>query len=39
MEVDESWVPADHYIEKPVSPAELLEVVNSLIGPGAPASG
>lgn len=34
MEVDESWVPADRYIEKPISPADLLEVVDSLIGPG-----
>lgn len=37
MEVDESWVPADHYIEKPVAPAELLRLVSSLVGPGAPA--
>jgi CheY-like chemotaxis protein len=38
MEVDESWVAADHYIEKPVSPDELLRVVRSLIGPGSPES-
>jgi len=36
MEVDESWVPADHYIEKPVAPEELLRLVSTLIGPGAP---
>ncbi len=34
MEVDESWVPADRYIEKPISPADLLQAVDSLIGPG-----
>jgi putative two-component system response regulator len=34
MEVDESWVPADRYLEKPISPAELLQVVESLVGPG-----
>jgi CheY-like chemotaxis protein len=36
MEVDESWVPADHYMEKPVAPDELLEIVGGLIGPGGP---
>lgn len=36
MEVDESWVPADRYMEKPISPADLLQVVESLIGPGVP---
>jgi CheY-like chemotaxis protein len=38
MEVDESWVSADHYLEKPVAPDELLRVVDSLIGPGSPES-
>ncbi len=36
MEVDESWVPSDHYLEKPVEPAELLRVVGGLVGPGGP---
>jgi CheY-like chemotaxis protein len=35
MEVDESWVPADRYLEKPIAPEELLGVITSLIGPGA----
>jgi CheY-like chemotaxis protein len=34
MEVDESWVPADHYLEKPVDPTELLRIVGGLVGPG-----
>jgi len=34
MEVDESWVRADRYIEKPIVPTALLEEVESLIGPG-----
>ena len=34
MEVDESWVPADHYFEKPISPDALLREVGRLIGPG-----
>jgi CheY-like chemotaxis protein len=38
MEVDESWVPADRYLEKPVSPGDLLHEVNDLIGPGEPAA-
>ena len=38
MEVDESWVPADRYLEKPVSPEDLLREVADLIGPGAPGS-
>ena len=38
MEVDESWVPADRYLEKPVAPADLLRAVESLIGPGVPDS-
>lgn len=37
MEVDESWVSADRYMEKPVSPEDLLEVVAALIGPGSDA--
>jgi CheY-like chemotaxis protein len=32
MEVDESWVPCDRYIEKPIAPEELLAEVESLIG-------
>jgi CheY-like chemotaxis protein len=36
MEVDESWVAADRYLEKPVAPDELLRIVEELIGPGAP---
>ncbi|MCG6964554.1 MAG: response regulator [Acidobacteria bacterium] len=32
MEVDESWVPCDRYLEKPVSPEELLAHVAELIG-------
>lgn len=34
MEVDESWVAADRYLEKPVDPAVLLEIVESYVGPG-----
>ena len=34
MEVDESWVPADQYLEKPVSPEVLMETVGELVGPG-----
>lgn len=34
MEVDESWVPADQYLEKPIAPADLLREVAELIGPG-----
>ena len=34
MEVDESWVPADRYLEKPISPQQLLDEVCELIGPG-----
>jgi CheY-like chemotaxis protein len=34
MEVDESWVPADQYFEKPISPEALLREVGKLIGPG-----
>ncbi len=32
MEVDESWVPCDRYLEKPVSSADLLKHVSELIG-------
>jgi CheY-like chemotaxis protein len=32
MEVDESWVPCDRYMEKPVAPEKLLSEVRSLIG-------
>ncbi len=32
MEVDESWVAADRYLEKPVSPEALLAHVEELIG-------
>jgi len=34
MEVDESWVPADQYLEKPISPEALMAAVGELIGPG-----
>ncbi len=34
MEVDESWVPADQFFEKPISPEVLLCEVGKLIGPG-----
>lgn len=32
MEVDESWVPCERYLEKPVSPQDLLSAVEALIG-------
>jgi CheY-like chemotaxis protein len=32
MEVDESWVPCDRYLEKPVPPEKLLSEVEALIG-------
>ena len=32
MEVDESWVPCDRYLEKPVSPDVLLAEAKALIG-------
>jgi len=38
MEVDESWVPANRYLEKPVSPSDLLREIEALVGPGEPAS-
>lgn len=31
MEVDESWVPCDRYLEKPISPQELLDQVDELM--------
>lgn len=34
MEVDESWVPADQYLKKPISPGALMAAVHELIGPG-----
>lgn len=32
MEIDEAWVPNDRYLEKPVSPPELLAHIDELIG-------
>ena len=32
MEVDESWVPCDRYLEKPVAPGELLQHVAEILG-------
>lgn len=32
MEVDESWVPCDRYLEKPVAPADLLQHVAEVLG-------
>jgi CheY-like chemotaxis protein len=32
MEQDESWVPCDRYLEKPIEPEALLDEVASLIG-------
>ena len=34
MEVAESWVPADHYLEKPISPEDLMCKISELVGPG-----
>jgi CheY-like chemotaxis protein len=34
LEIDESWVPADHYLEKPISPEDLMHKVGELVGPG-----
>ena len=34
MEVDESWVPADQYLEKPISPEVLMHKIGELVGPG-----
>lgn len=33
MEQDESWVPCDRFLEKPVEPETLLAEVEALIGP------
>jgi CheY-like chemotaxis protein len=32
LEQDESWVPCDRYLEKPIEPERLLDEVGSLIG-------
>jgi CheY-like chemotaxis protein len=32
MEVDETWVPCDRYLEKPVSPDRLIAETKALIG-------
>lgn len=32
LEVDESWVPCERFLEKPVSPQELLAQIADLIG-------
>lgn len=32
MEVEESWVPVDRYLEKPIEPAVLLSEIADLIG-------
>jgi len=32
MEVDESWVPCDRYLEKPVAPGDLLKHVAEVLG-------
>ena len=34
MEVDESWVPADQYLHKPISPETLMSKISELVGPG-----
>jgi CheY-like chemotaxis protein len=31
MEVDEAWVPCDRYLEKPISPQELLAQIDELL--------
>jgi len=31
MEVDESWIPADRYLEKPVGPEQLLAYVDEVL--------
>jgi CheY-like chemotaxis protein len=31
MEVDEAWVPCDRYLEKPISPQDLLDQVDELL--------
>jgi hypothetical protein len=32
METDKSWVPCEKYLEKPVSPKDLLAIVEEMIG-------
>ena len=32
MEVDESWVPCERYLEKPIDPKKLLGIIAELIG-------
>jgi hypothetical protein len=32
MEVDESWVHADRYLEKPIPPADLLTHIDEVLG-------
>ena len=32
MEVDETWVPCDRYLEKPVAPGDLLQQVAEVLG-------
>lgn len=32
MEVDESWVPCDRYLEKPVAPGDLLQHIAEVLG-------
>jgi CheY-like chemotaxis protein len=32
MEVDESWVPVERYLEKPIDPGRLLGIIEELIG-------
>jgi len=32
MEVDESWVPVERYLEKPIDPGTLLGLIDELIG-------
>ena len=36
LEQDESWVPCDRYLEKPIEPESLLSEVESLIGSPRP---
>jgi CheY-like chemotaxis protein len=36
MQMDESWVSCDRYLEKPIEPDTLLSEVESLIGPPRP---
>ena len=36
LEQDESWVPSDRYLEKPIEPETLLSEVESLIGSPRP---